>query len=226
MCGRYVLANNLSQISMRFDATVSADIQWPGTYNASPGQQLPVLITQNGKLTIALMKWGLFPGWATQQAGITPSINARCETLLEKPFFRSAFRSRRCLIPANGFYEWTTVDQKKQPHYIFPEEPLVAIAGLWEPPAPHSQFPTFAIVTQAANNFMKQLHERMPVILTRQEEQNWMKQISIERSWFESTASKQNNLKMTEHKVSPQMNNAKNNAPTCIMPVLSLQRLL
>jgi putative SOS response-associated peptidase YedK len=147
MCGRYVISYNHAQIALRFGIADINDVAWRGSYNASPGQQLPVLVLESGKLSQKMMKWGLLPAWATKEAGSVPPINARCETLRDKPFFRTAFQQRRCLVPANGFYEWVMSSGKKIPHYFFQEESLFAFGGLWEPPATSSSVPTFAIVT-------------------------------------------------------------------------------
>jgi putative SOS response-associated peptidase YedK len=221
MCGRYVISNSYSQLALRFALAEVSDVAWRGTYNASPGQQLPVLVLEGGKLSLKLMKWGLFPAWATQQAGTLPSINARCETLSDKPFFRTAFRQRRCLVPANGFYEWVMSSGKKSPHYIFQEENLFAFGGLWEPPATASSVPTFAIVTQAANNFVRPIHDRMPVMLTRNEEMDWMTSSKIDGAWFQSLHSAANTVGLCEHEVSAQLNSSKADGPSCVLPICS-----
>jgi putative SOS response-associated peptidase YedK len=136
---------------------------------------MPIITGQPPQLEPML--WGLVPGWSRDRTRRYPTINARAETVAERPDFRSALRYRRCLVPASGFYEWRKARRGKQPYYIhLPGEPLFAFAGLWD----HWYDPngdelrTYTIITTTANALMAPIHERMPVILPREVEAAWL----------------------------------------------------
>lgn len=206
MCGRFTLRTPLTVLIEQFDLDASGDRQLPlfeARYNIAPTQYIfvvrvdPTTSTRGG----AMLRWGLIPSWATADklgAG-PPLINARSETLAEKPSFRTAFRKRRCLIPADGFYEWqqsaSGAKGKKQPFYIHrPDGEPFAFAGLWErwtakdaEPSPNPSpkrrgivgggplvIDSCTIVTTAANRRMSELHERMPVIVSPNDYAAWL----------------------------------------------------
>ena len=173
MCGRYALYGPVSRLRETFDA-VPEGFEFEPRWNAAPMQWLPVVRQQsNGERVIHRLRWGLVPSWAKDEAIATRLINARGESVAEKPSFRAAFRRRRCIVPANGFYEWQQLsDQQgggKQPFYIHPVGgEFFALAGLWERwtrPTDGEELDTFTIVTTEANAAMRLLHDRMPVIL-------------------------------------------------------------
>ena len=173
MCGRYALYGPVSRLREAFDA-VPEGFEFEPRWNAAPMQWLPVVRQRsNGERVIHRLRWGLVPSWAKDATIATRLINARGESVAEKPSFRAAFRRRRCIVPANGFYEWQQLsDQQgggKQPFYIHPVEgEFFALAGLWERwtrPADGEELDTFTIVTTEANAAMRPLHDRMPVIL-------------------------------------------------------------
>jgi putative SOS response-associated peptidase YedK len=165
-----------------FDLDVRPDRQltlFEPRYNIAPTQEILTVRAdrQSGRRTAAMMRWGLIPAWTKEPVSGPPMINARAETLAEKPTFRTAFRTRRCLIPADGFYEWQKPPGggrgKKQPYYIHrPDHAPFAFAGLWEswnskptPDQPPLTIESCTIVTTAANKALSDLHDRMPVIL-------------------------------------------------------------
>jgi putative SOS response-associated peptidase YedK len=125
---------------------------------------------------LALLRWGLIPPWATDPGIGNRLLNARAETVADKPSFRSAFRQRRCLIPASGFYEWQQAGRRKQPYFIRPRDGrLFALAGLWERwQGPDGTVETCAVLTTGANELMRPLHERMPVILGPESDGLWL----------------------------------------------------
>ncbi len=179
MCGRYALYGPVSRLRERFDADVDG-LDFSPRYNAAPLQWLPVIRQRpSGERVASLLRWGLVPSWSKDEAGAARLINARGETVAEKPSFRSAFRRRRCIVPANGFYEWQPVAAGgKQPFYIHPAGgELLGLAGLWERwtrPGDGEVIDSFTIVTTNANAVMRPLHDRMPVILEAGDYAAWL----------------------------------------------------
>lgn len=167
MCGRYTTIAPVPVLEKRFDAT-AARPDAPANYNAAPSQQLPVILnTEPGQ--IQQFQWGLIAGWVKDLKAAPKPINARAETLAEKPSFRQLLQRRRCLVPADSFYEWQVTPQGKVPHRILlrSEEPF-AFAGLWDEWLDRQTGevrPTFTIVTTEPNALMAPIHNRMPVIL-------------------------------------------------------------
>jgi len=174
MCGRYTLATDAVALAARFQAYVPPRLVAP-TYNAAPTQGLPTILNANPYL-ITVSTWGFRPAWADWR-DVTPLINARAETVASKPFFRQAFRSTRCLVLADGFYEWQRTERGKVPYRITLKtgEPF-AFAGIWSLGYDGQRRPrsTFAILTIAANPLVAQIHHRMPVILYPEAEATWL----------------------------------------------------
>jgi putative SOS response-associated peptidase YedK len=178
MCGRYALYGPASRLRERFEAE-PAGFELTPRWNAAPMQWLPVIRQRsNGERVIHLLRWGLVPSWAKDEAAAIRLINARGESVSEKPSFRAAFRRRRCIVPANGFYEWQQVAGGRQPFFIHPVDgEFFALAGLWERwtrPADGEEIDTFTIVTTEANAAMRPLHDRMPVILAPGDHFAWL----------------------------------------------------
>ena len=181
MCGRYTFITPTPEVEQRFDAQFTDEA--PTTYNAAPSQRLPV-ITNAAPHQIQLLSWGLVPSWSRDPTGHGPAsgpkpINARAETLAEKPSFRQLLDRRRCLVLADSFYEWQATPAGKVPHRILlrDEQPF-AFAGLWDEWLDRSTGelrPTFTIITTEPNALMAGIHNRMPVILPgRAAEQAWL----------------------------------------------------
>lgn len=177
MCGRFVIAADSTALQQAFDLTSVPELT--PRYNVAPTQLAPVIINEDGGRELVMYRWGLVPSWAKDLAMGSKMINARSETIEEKPSFKHAFRRRRCLVPANGFYEWKTEGTKKMPRYIhLKDAPLFAMAGLWETWHDAEKHPvhTFTILTTGANDFMRQFHERMPVIVKPDDYSLWLDQ--------------------------------------------------
>ena len=176
MCGRYSFVAPTPTAEQRFDAKFAEPA--PPTYNAAPSQRLPI-ITNAAPNQIQLLRWGLVPAWSRDPAGGPKPINARAETLADKPSFRMLLARRRCLVLADGFYEWQATAAGKVPHRILlrDEQPF-AFAGLWDEwvdRATGELQPTFTIITTEPNELMAGIHNRMPVILPdRAAEQAWL----------------------------------------------------
>lgn len=174
MCGRYTLAEP-GKVAERFNAE-AADVALRASYNVAPGQSLPV-ITRNSPNKVEVMKWGLVPSWAKDPKIGYKMINARGETVAEKPSFRSAFKSRRCLIPSTGYYEWKKDGTLKQPwFYRLKSEDMFSFAGLYERwhDAEGKEMSTYTIITTVPNSLAEQVHDRMPVILQKGAEDAWL----------------------------------------------------
>lgn len=178
MCGRFTLMLDAEDLQEEFGlAEVPTDFR--PRYNIAPSQAVLVLADSTGRRA-EWMRWGLVPSWAKDVSIGYKLINARSETVMEKPSFRSAFRSRRCLIFADGFYEWQKSAGKgpSQPfHFTLAGGKLCAFAGLWEtwrPPEGEEPLRSCTILTTAANELVAPVHERMPVILNREAAVNWL----------------------------------------------------
>lgn len=169
MCGRYSLTTSLDQIARRLG--ISGPLPpFPASVNVAPTQSVPVVVlSPSGQLNLQLMRWGLVPHWTKNPAYVKSLINARCETITSRSAFRDAFHSRRCLIPADGFYEWATLPTgRKQPYLIARTDgQLLFMAGLydlWQDSTGRHLFST-AVITVPANSLIAPLHDRMPAIL-------------------------------------------------------------
>lgn len=176
MCGRFALKTPPARLAARFGLDEYVD--FGPRYNIPPGTDIPVIRTSpDGKRVLHLLRWGLVPHWA-RDPGIGARLNnARGESVAEKPAFRDAFKRRRCLVPADGFYEWKTIGKIKQPYYVSLKsgEPM-ALAGLWESwRAPDGGLlRTVCIVTTASNPLMTPIHDRMPVIVEPRDWTAWL----------------------------------------------------
>ena len=176
MCGRYLITTSFEAMARLFDAELEPlgpDAPRP---NVSPTQAVPVVVSGDGFRRIAPMRWGLVPPWAKRLGDGPLMINARAETIAEKPAFRTAVRERRCLIPADGFYEWKGEKGRKTPFVIRPRAGgVMAFAGIWgEWRGPDATIPTCAIVTCAANATVSAVHERMPVVIAPEDFALWL----------------------------------------------------
>jgi putative SOS response-associated peptidase YedK len=173
MCGRYVIKTPPALMRQAFG--YGEQPNFPPRYNVAPTQPIPVVRLVDGRRSFALLRWGLIPAWVKDPRGFSLLINARAESVLEKPAFRNAMRRRRCLIPADGFYEWKPDGARKRPHVVRPKG-LVAFAGLWEPwMGPNGEeVDTACIVTTAANRTLRSLHDRMPAVIPPEAFDRWL----------------------------------------------------
>ncbi len=175
MCGRYSLTASLDELARRFDFDSNRDDFEP-RYNIAPTQQVLAVVGGDARRA-GFIRWGLIPQWAKGGPSSHPLINARAETVAEKPSFRDSLKRRRCLILADGFYEWQTVGDTKRPMRVALRsgEPF-AFAGLWSMSSDSegNRISSCAIITTAANNLLKPIHHRMPVILSEEVEDLWL----------------------------------------------------
>ncbi len=225
MCGRYTL-HNIDKLAKHYNlATLDASIH--ENFNASPGQQMPV-VTQNqeGKTVLELMKWGLIPGWSKDPKIGYKLINARAESIFEKPIWRNIILKRRCLIPADGFYEWQKQmagkKELKQPFYVHPKQTsLFSFAGVWETwkDIEGKEHKTYSIITTEPNKEMAVIHNRMPVILHPEDESSWLAPTNMTRDSLEPLLRpfEDNGLKIYE--VSRDVNTNRTNDQHLIYPL-------
>ncbi len=173
MCGRFAIYSSLQDL-FKYIRYINDPDEYDIRYNASPTNILPVFRRNDEGVVLGNLRWGLIPFWSKDDTIGGKLINARSESAGDKPSFRNAYRSRHCLIPANGFFEWRKND--KQPMYIFlKDHPIFCFAGLWENwKAPSGEYVrTFTILTTQPNEIMGDIHDRMPVILPPGKELEW-----------------------------------------------------
>ncbi|MDP6183089.1 MAG: SOS response-associated peptidase [Gammaproteobacteria bacterium] len=175
MCGRYSLAIDGETLVEEFGVTGLA--AWAPRYNIAPSQVVPAIVEKDGSREAANLHWGLVPGWAKDKKISSRLINARAETVATKPAFGTAFCKRRCLLPADGYYEWAKQRNGKQPYYIFAasRRPF-AFAGLWEQWSDANGYPylSCSIITCEANGELERIHHRMPVVVAREHYATWL----------------------------------------------------
>lgn len=167
MCRRFSLGSTKESIQKLYGT--QNDLPLMPRHNTSPGQQIHAIKLTDGKRTADNLTWGLIPAWAKDKSVGYKMINARGETVAEKPSFRSAYRSRRCLIPADGFYEWKTEGKNRQPYYFHRNDrELFSFAGIWEvwnDMDSGESIESCSIITTAANSLVAAVHHRMPVLI-------------------------------------------------------------
>lgn len=222
MCGRFTQRSRLNLLLQQF-AIEDCDLaQLDPRYNIAPTQDVPaVRVGSQGKRELTMLRWGLIPGWADDPKIGYRMINARAETVASKPSFRSAFKRRRCLIPADGFYEWKKAGKEKQPYLIeVGDGQLFALAGLWDSwssgdgPAIES----CTVITTEANSLMRELHDRMPAILSPNDYEAWLDPENNDRDGLQKLLDAYPADEMRFRPVSTTVNNARHEGPECVGP--------
>jgi len=222
MCGRFVLTSDAKAIQQQFDLDTVPDTM-QARYNIAPTQPIAVISNENSK-ALDFFQWGLIPSWSKDPTIGSKMINARGETVDEKPSFRSAFKRRRCLIPANGFYEWTKSGSSKTKTPVFvhlDNQALFAFAGLWE--TWHSpegdEIRTCTIITTEPNDLVKPLHSRMAVILDEEDYDLWLSPDELPADALKPLLRPYSSERMNVYEVSTLVNKPTNDVPECIVPV-------
>ena len=222
MCGRYVLTTPGEVLAELFE--VPQPVELAARYNIAPTQAVPIVRTaEGGGRELVFAAWGLIPHWAKERAIGNRLINARAESLAEKPAFRSAFKHRRCLIPADGFYEWKTEAAGKQPYFLhLAGGGPFAFAGLWErwtDPATHEPLDSCTIVTTAPNALAATVHDRMPAILPRERHALWLDPATFDPVALGALLAPIPADAMAAFPVSKRVNSPANEDPRCIEPL-------
>ncbi len=224
MCGRFTLRTRLNLLLQQFAAEVSSEHELPlfgPRYNIAPTQEILAIRPADGRRVATMLRWGLVPSWAKDIKSGAPLINARADTLANKPTFRTAFRKRRCLIPADGFYEWQKLDDgTKQPFYIHrPDNQPFAFAGLWERWDRGPTVESCAIVTTDANKQMCKLHDRMPVILALSDYALWLDPAVDDTAALQHLLAPCGEDELVAEPVSSHVNRVANADEKCIEPL-------
>ncbi len=221
MCGRFTLAVDASELQLSLPGFSFPDTL-PARYNIAPGQDIPV-IANTGEKRLQQIRWGLVPSWAKDPKIGNRMINARSETLSEKPSFRTAYRKRRCLILSDGFYEWRKEPgaRTKTPMYIrLKSGHPFAFAGLWESWRGEEDDPLLSctIITTEPNALMEKIHNRMPVILPPESYDRWLSPEDRSAGELNTLLGPYPESEMTAYPVSTLVNNPRANTPDCIEP--------
>ena len=220
MCGRFVNHSSLRLIEKTFNVDAVA-CEVTSNYNVAPTQEVLVII-RNQHTRLDKFYWGLVPFWAKDVSIGSRLINARAETVAQKPSFRYAFKNRRCLIVADGFYEWQGEKGHKQPWYLTlaSAEPF-AFAGLWEiwRDEAEKEYPSCTIITTAASNSIRDIHGRMPVILKPETYDAWLNPQNQDINQLNSILQERHIRELKRYPVARRVNDVRNNDARCIEPL-------
>lgn len=221
MCGRYTITDP-EGLDRRFDMTIGDGFR--PTYNAAPSQDLPVITETGEGRRLELMHWGFLPVWAKDTKIGYKLINARSESVFDKPMWKRAITNQRCLVPATGFYEWKKLGDGKQLYYIRPHnQPVFAFAGLWsswrnpEGKTIHS----YTILTTSPNKDMEAIHDRMPVILHKDDESDWLNPDMSEPDDIAQYLRPLEDGTLETYQVSKEVNTVRTNDGSLILPINS-----
>jgi putative SOS response-associated peptidase YedK len=225
MCGRFVITSPPEALRRIFGYLEQPN--FPPRHNIAPTQPIPVVILENGARHFHLMRWGLIPSWVKDPRKFTLLINARSETVVEKPAFKNAIRRRRCLVPADGYYEWQVVDGRKRPFFIYRRDRqmlgLAAIAETWMGPN-GEELDTVAIVTTAASPELSVLHHRVPVAIDEADFARWLDCSEDSAEPVLALMAPPRDGNFTWHEVSRRVNHADNDDAQLILPITDEER--
>ena len=218
MCGRFSFSGD--DIEERFHVELPSKLT--PRYNIAPGQDSAVIVREQGRSALRSYRWGLIPSWAKESSIGYKMINARAETLAEKPSFRKSVEQRRCLVLADGFYEWVKKGRVKLPmRFVLKTREAFAFAGLWDTwkKPDGGELQSFTIVTTGANALVKPIHERMPVILRKPDEDQWLDPDTKDSAKVLPLLKPYAADEMEAYGVSTLVNSAKNDKPEGIVPI-------
>jgi putative SOS response-associated peptidase YedK len=226
MCGRYSITTATEAMRRLFQFDDHPNLQ--ARYNLAPTQMAPVVRERDGARRLDMLRWGLLPKWSKDASGAAKMINARSETIAEKPAYRDAFRARRCLVPADGFYEWQVRGKTKQPYRIsLADGGTFAFAGLWEswadPNDGGAMVETYTVATVVAAASIAHIHHRMPVILEAEDYQAWLTG-DVEAAG--ALLKPLEDAKLQSFEVSPRVGNVRNDDPELLEPYVEREPTL
>ena len=226
MCGRYSITTSTESMRRLFQFNDRPNLQ--PRYNVAPTQMAPVIRERDGERRLDMLRWGLLPKWSKDASGAAKMINARSETIAEKPAYREAFRARRCLVPADGFFEWQVRGKMKQPYRVsLIDGATFAFAGLWEawsdPNDGGATLETYTIATVVASTSIAHIHHRMPVILGPEDHQIWLNGTTQEAAALLAPLADD---KLASYEVSPRVGNVRNDDPELLKPYLQREPTL
>jgi putative SOS response-associated peptidase YedK len=223
MCGRYTLSSGGEELALLFDLAEIPAV--PSRFNVAPTQEAAVVRVESPgePRRLGMLRWGLVPYWAKEASIGNRMINARSESVAEKPAYRWSFRKQRCLIPTDGFYEWKKEGKAKQPYFIHRKDAKpFALAGLWARWKDPERGPldTFTILTTDANELIRPLHDRMPVILDPKDFGLWLDPAVEDRERLEPLLTPFDPAQMETYPVSRAVNSPAHDAADCVAPLL------
>ena len=221
MCGRYQIVTNAQALYDAFQVEAEFAEGWLARYNVAPATDQLVIVEEEGGRAARWHRWGLIPHWAKDAAIAYKTINARGESVAAKPAYRAAFRQRRCLVPATGFYEWKALADAKQPYLIrLSGGGLFAFAGLCERWAgPEGEVRSFTIITTAPNVLMTRIYHRMPAIIPRAHYARWLDPAVQDPAQIQTMIASYPDGALQAVPIGRQINNARNQGPELIEPV-------
>ena len=224
MCGRFVITSPPAAIRHLFD--YSEQPNFPPRFNIAPTQPIPAVILENGQRHFRLMRWGLLPAWVKDPRQFTLLINARSETAREKPAFKNAIKRRRCLIPADGYYEWHTADDRKRPYFIHRSDgqPMgfAGLAETWMGPN-GEELDTVAIVTAAASADLAVLHHRVPVTIRPGDFEQWLDCRGFDADEVMPLLTGPREGEFVWHEISTRVNRVANDDEQLLLPITADQ---
>ena len=221
MCGRFTQQRPTSELAEIFEADDLA-LDPGGRYNVAPTDAAAVVVQRDDRRAVVAYRWGLQPAWVDPKQA-SKAFNARAETLSTSGLFRDAFRRRRCLVPVDGFYEWLREGSRRQPMLIHdPDGVPLALAGLWtgrKDEATGEWLRTFTIVTSAPNEFMRDIHSRMPVVIPRDRWAAWLDPTPRDPGELQALLQPSDDLSLAAYPVPPLVNNVRNDGPELVAPL-------
>ncbi|MBU7315934.1 SOS response-associated peptidase [Paenibacillus oleatilyticus] len=223
MCGRYTVTVSFEELVLHFMLD-RRPAPFQPRYNAAPGQWIPAIIggAGDGVNRLGELRWGLVPSWAQDDKSGARMMNARAETAAEKPAFRGLLKRKRCLIPADGFYEWKRIGSRKQPvRFVLADGGLFGMAALYDTwlAEDRTKLHTCTILTTAANELVAEVHERMPVILPREHESLWLNRTVQDERELLPVLQPYPAERMRYYEVDPKVGRVSYNEPDCIEPL-------
>ena len=220
MCGRYNIVTDADALVAFFEIAIldMSPQDFRNNYNAAPSQSLPVVRQTEAGRELSALRWGLVPFWAKDLKIAYKTINARSETIATKPALRAAFKKRRCLVPASGYIEWKQERKGKQPYNIcLKDRGLFAFAGLWEHwEGENETLETFTIATTTASDQIKEIHDRMPVIVPKQDYRTWLE--SDDQDALSNIMNPRDIAGLVSYPVTSLVNSPKHNDPSVLTP--------
>ncbi len=222
MCGRAYQTYTDEELELRYLNRKAPSLKgYHANYNMAPSQLSPVVRMEDGQRQLSLLKWGLVPSWSKDEKIGYKMINARSETVFEKPSFRVAIKQRRCIVPLSGFIEWKQGKAGKIPYAIsLVSDEIMSVAGIWEiwKKPEGSALESFTILTTQANDFMKNIHDRMPVLLDLKSESDWLDSTISNQEAINPLLKPCPNKWLKSHPISTRINNPRNNSLDLIQP--------
>ncbi|WP_367605717.1 SOS response-associated peptidase [Legionella sp. W05-934-2] len=220
MCGRFALYADEQMLKNRYQVTNLPFMS--AHFNIAPTQTVFCVTNQDGHTILKNMYWGLIPHWSKDKRHASKMINARAETVEEKPAFRSSFKSRRCIVPMSGFFEWVVEDGQKKPYFITNQENLLSVAAIydsWHDDNENQWIMSCAVLTTSANSSISTLHKRMPLILSQEDENEWLEEGPIESSLFSHITHECQNISLSYYPVTEKVNKASYQDQKAVLPL-------